>query len=125
MDTALPVRWVKSVGGDFLDLLRVNLEAPYFAAPVLGVYVIWYTGAKKAPVVKVGQGNIKDQIIANRTNIQVTQYSASGQMKISWVIVNRQNFDGVEAFLYDYYKPLVGERNRAVKSIPVTPLLSL
>jgi hypothetical protein len=125
MTTPLPVQWVKNASGDFLDLLRLNLDAPYFANPREGVYVIWYTGIKKAPVIKVGQGNIRDRLAAHRSNTQITQYSDSGQLKVSWVVVDREYFDGVEAFLYDYYKPLVGERKPGVASIPVTPLLSL
>lgn len=125
MTTPLPVKWIKSVGGDFLDLLRVNLDSSYFSTPKNGVYVIWYTGTNKAPVIRVGQGNIRDRIMAHRSDPQITQFSANGQLKISWIIIDPENFDGVEAYLYDYYKPSVGERKSVERLIPVTPLLSL
>jgi hypothetical protein len=125
MDSALPVRWIKSVGGDFLDLLRLNLDSSYFERPRQGVYVIWHTGPNKASVIRVGQGNIRDRLIAHKSDPQVTQFSSYGQLKVSWIIVDPVYFDGVEAFLYDYYKPAVGERKTVQKLIPVTPLLSL
>lgn len=121
----LPVKWVKSVGGEFLDLLRLDLNSNYFSQPRFGVYVIWHTGPSKAPVIRVGQGNIRDRLMAHRSDLQITQFGAAGQLKVSWIIVDRGYFDGVEAFLYDYYRPLVGERKTVEQLIPVTPLLSL
>lgn len=122
---ALHVHWVKSVGGDFLDLLRLDLSSSYFSMPRKGVYVIWYTGPAKATVIRVGQGNIRDRLAALRSDPQITQFGSYGQLKVSWVTIDPQYFDGVEAFLYDYYKPVVGERRPVAKSIPVDPLLSL
>jgi hypothetical protein len=124
----LKVQWVKSVGGDYLDLLRLDLKSTYFATPLSGVYVIWYAGPSKAQVISVGQGNIHDRLLARRADPQITQFSNQGQLKVSWVILDGQPqtvFDGVEAYLYDYYKPLVGERKAEAVSIQVTPILSL
>jgi hypothetical protein len=124
----LQVHWVKSGDGEFLDLLRLNLnpDSAYFLSPKFGVYVIWSTGTSNAPVLTVGQGNIRDRLMSLRLNPLIKQFSESGQIKVSWVLpTNPDDFDGVEAYLYDYYKPLVGERKRGVSPIPVTPLLSL
>jgi hypothetical protein len=122
--SSLSVHWVKNANGAYLDLLRANLNAPYFATPKLGVYVIWYTSPSKATVIQVGQGNIKDKLDLLRTNPQITQYSSRGQLKVSWVIIDPSNFDRVEVFLYDYYKPLVGERIQGVEPLRVTPLIN-
>jgi hypothetical protein len=119
------VQWVKSVGGDYLDLLRLDLSSSYFSEPKFGVFVIWYAGPSKSAVIRVGQGDIRDSLSARRVDPQVTQFSSQGQLKVSWIVVDKKDFDGVEAYLYDYYKPLVGERKVGIESIPVTPLLSL
>lgn len=120
------VQWVKSVGGDYLDLLRLDLNSAYFlAGPKLGVFVIWYAGPSKSAAIRIGQGNIRDQLAARRADPQIAQFASQGQLKVSWIIVNPGDFDGIEAYLYDYYKPLVGERRPVSQSIPVTPLLSL
>ena len=121
----IEVQWVKSSSGQFLDLLRVNLNSSYFNVPRFGVYIIWHTGASSAPVITVGQGNIRERLGALRVSSHINQYSSSGQLKVSWILINQQDFDGVEAFLYDYYKPLVGERKQVSELIPVNPLLSL
>ena len=125
MDAAIHVEWIKGVGGGFLDLLLLDLRATYFTPPKSGVYVIWYTGPAKAPVIKIGQGNIHDRLMIERVSPQITQFSSAGQLKVSWIIIDSGSFDGVEAYLYDYYKPLVGERKKVERLIPVTPLLSL
>ena len=119
------VQWVKSVAGDYLDLLRLDLASSYFSEAKFGVYVIWYAGPSKSAAIRVGQGNIHDELAIRKTDPQVKQFSSQGQLKVSWVTVDRADFDGVEVFLYDTYKPLVGERKVGVVSIPVTPLLSL
>ena len=122
--TPLDVYWVKNTAGDYIDLLRLNLDAPYFNTPQRGVFVIWHTGVRKAPVIRVGQGDIRERLRALRSDPLITMYSTQGQLKVSWVIVDEDKLDGVEAFLYDHYKPLVGERKQGIVSIPVNPLLS-
>ena len=41
------------------------------------------------------------------------------QLKTTWALVDKQYRDGVEAFLYDSYNPLVGERTPAAQTISV------
>lgn len=121
----LNVQWVKSVVGDYLDLLRLDLTSSYFSEARSGVYVIWYAGPGKSAVIRVGQGNIHDELSIRKADPQIAQFSSQGQLKVSWIVIDQKNFDGVEVYLYDYYKPLVGERKAGVQSIPVNPLLSL
>lgn len=124
-ESPLQVRWVRGTDGNFLDLLRLNLQSSYFLRHQYGVFIVWSAGVTQAPVITVGQGDIRDRLAALKKHPVVSRFAESGQLKVSWIIINEKYFDGVEAFLYDYYKPIMGERKRDISSIPVDPLLSL
>lgn len=122
----ITVQWAKNAAnGEYLDLLRLDLGSAYFAAPRYGVYMIWYASPGGAKAIRVGQGNIAERLKAHRVDPQITSYSSYGPLKVSWVLVGDDTdvLNGVEAFLYDYYKPLVGERIPGVTAIEVTPLI--
>ena len=56
------VVWVKnSSNGQYYDLLRLNLSAPYFTGR-RGVYVIWYITPTGGKAIYVGQGNIAERL---------------------------------------------------------------
>lgn len=116
----LTVNWVKnSNNNESFDLLRLNLNAPYFLNKV-GVYVIWYaspSGVNK--VIRVGQGDVASRLREHRSNPEILRYSSYGQLKVTWALVNAQYRDGVEAFLYDSYSPLIGEKSPAAQPISV------
>lgn len=117
----LTVNWVKnSNNNESFDLLRLNLNAPYFLNKV-GVYVIWYaspSGVNK--VIRVGQGDIASRLREHRSNPEILRYSSYGQLKVTWALLNSQeDRNGVEAYLYDSYSPLIGERSPAAQPISV------
>lgn len=118
MQPQLPVTWIKnSNNNQWFDLLRLNLDAPYFNDKE-GVYIIWYAGPA-AKVIRVGQGHIGDRLREHRENPEITRYAQYGQLKVAWAIVPRQYRDGAEAFLYDNYNPLIGERSPTARPISV------
>jgi hypothetical protein len=115
----LPVNWVKnSNNNQWFDLLRLNLNASYFNDKE-GVYVIWYAGPAEAKAIRVGQGNIGDRLREHRTNPEIIRYAHYGQLKVSWAIVPKQYRDGVEAYLFDSYNPLIGDRSPTAQPISV------
>lgn len=119
MEPQLQVTWVKnSNNNQWFDLLRLNLNSSYFNDKE-GVYIIWYAGPAAAKVIRVGQGHIGDRLREHRTNPEITRYVQYGQLKATWAIVASQDRDGVEAFLYDNYSPLIGERSPTARLISV------
>lgn len=116
----MQVNWIKnSQNNDWFDFLRLNLDAPYFSNK-RGVYVIWYASPSTARVVRVGSGNIGERLRDHRSNVEITKYSAHGQLKVSWIVVDNENeIQGIEVFLADFYSPLVGENFPRVPSIRV------
>lgn len=123
----MQINWVKnSQNNRYFDFLRLNINATYFSGKV-GVYVIWYASPSKSRVIRVGQGNIGERLREHRNNPQILQYSSLGQLKVSWAIADGISFqkdqlDGVEAFLANNYNPLIGDRFPNVKQIPVNLL---
>jgi hypothetical protein len=112
------VNWVKNQNnGQWFDLLRLNLDAPYFQDKE-GVYIIWYAGPS-SKVIKVGQGHIGARLKEHRSNPEIVRYSNYGQLKVTWALVEKWDRHGVEAFLFDSYNPILGERSPAAQPIPV------
>jgi hypothetical protein len=103
----IPVFWVKDTANQWLELQTFDLST--VNALAAGVYVIWHVG-HPGRVVKVGQGFIYDRLTAHRNDASITAYSRFGQLCVTWAIVPAVQRDGVERYLGDYYKPLVGDR---------------
>jgi len=100
--TEINLSWGKCVGGDWCNLLTVNLEHEVFN-DLKGVYIIW-SGAQ---VIRLGSGIIKDRLKNHRENPEITKYK---NLKVTWAQVNANQMEGVEKYLSDLYNPLVGER---------------
>lgn len=116
---SLNVNWIKnSNNNEWFDLLRLNLNAPYFQNKE-GVYIIWYVGAGGTKVIRVGQGDIGLRLQEHKNNPEIIRYGTYGQLKVTWAIVDKQYRDSVEAYLFDSYSPLIGERSPAAQPIAV------
>jgi hypothetical protein len=113
--TGLPfldeVRWItcKGDGGQgtqWCPLETVDLES---IGVIAGVYIIWHEG-NPSRVVRVGQGApIKDRLGAHRLDREITAYGQIGKLRVTWAAVPASQRDGVERYLADKWKPLVGD----------------
>lgn len=73
--TSLPVVWQKNTqNNEWFDFLRLDLTATYFAGGKKGVFVIWYAAPNKAKVIKIGSGNLVEQLKNLRANPAILQY---------------------------------------------------
>lgn len=110
----LDLHWYKSKAGTWLELARVNLtEETDF-----GVYIIWHAG-QPSRVVRVGQGDIATRLTAHRNDSAITSYAQHGILCVTWAVVSPRLVDGVERYLAEYWKPLVGDRFPNVAPIAV------
>ena len=70
------VFWIKNTqNNDWFDLLRLNLDAPYFLGK-RGVYVIWYTSPGAAKVVRLGSGVISERLREHRSSPDILRYAS-------------------------------------------------
>jgi len=105
MQDRTPITWVKnSTNGQYYDLLKLNLSAPYFLNR-RGVYVIWYTTPTGGKAIYIGQGNISERLTEHRNNPRIMQYASLGQLKVTWAEVREDLLNSIEAGLYNDYTP--------------------
>lgn len=106
--------WVKAKSGDWLSLNTFNLDG---VNTTMGVYIIWH-GGNEPKVVRVGQGDIADRLACHREDSEVQAYAHLGLM-VTWAAVSAREADGIERYLADEWKPLVGDRWPAANPIRV------
>jgi hypothetical protein len=110
----LSLTWIKSTQNEWLLFETFNLAS---VTKTTGVYVIWH-GGQTPRVVRVGQGDIADRIAAHRGDQQILAYRSYGGLGITWAAVPAYALDGVERYLADQLKPLVGDRFPNVVPVP-------
>jgi len=112
---AVNVTWIKSTANEWLSLETFNIES----VSTIGVYVIWH-GGQTPRVVYVGQGDVKDRLTSHRSDSRITAYRRSGLLMVTWAEVSRaSDRDGVERYLADQLKPLVGDRHPVASPVAV------
>ena len=97
------VNWVKcgSRSERFCPLETVILDE----VNTKGVYIIWHNTSAK--VIYVGQGDIKDRIVAHRRDPNILAYRGEGLLLVTWAsIPDEDERLGVESYLAKLYTPL-------------------
>jgi len=110
----MEVKWEKCVPGAWCSFDALELDK----VPGDGVYVIWH-GGENPRWVRVGMGMIRDRIEKHRKDPNITKYRQFGGLFVTWAIVPAHLQAGIENYLADQLKPLVGERFPNVQPIPV------
>lgn len=109
--------WTKYVNGNYCELELVDLSE----VKTKGVYVIWHGtrgNAVKPAVVRVGQGDIASRLTEHRNNMKILAYRSNG-LYVTWAEVPPRYLDGVERYLADTWRPLVGDAFPDVTPIAV------
>jgi hypothetical protein len=110
----LRVHWVKNTQDGWLPLDIVQLEN----VTDWGVYTIWH-GGQSPRFVRVGQGDVKARVGLHKNDPVITAYSMYGRLAVTWAAVPAAQRDGVERYLAELLKPLVGDRFPQAVPIPV------
>ena len=70
-----------------------------------GVYIIWHNISAK--VIYVGQGNIRERLLAHRRDSKILAHRGDGLLLVTWTpIPDLQDRLGIERFLTRKYTPL-------------------
>lgn len=112
----MQLTWIKCQGEVWCQLNSVNLAHQHFSK-MDGVYIIWH-GGPKPTTVYVGQGGIRDRLTNHRSDPRIQQYNHLG-LWVTWASVTQSNRDGVEVYLAQRLKPIVGERHPDAAPIEV------
>ena len=105
--------WQKCQGDVWGAFMDVDLSHSHFDN-MEGVYIIWQANG---PVVRVGQGIIRDRITAHRNDKAITAYNS---LHVTWAPVSASYRDGVERYLADTLNPKVGDSFPDVNPIQVS-----
>lgn len=102
------INWIKCAGDQWCNFFNLNINHSHFD-DLEGVYIIWH-GAPNPAVIYVGQGNIRDRILAHRDESVIIKYRGFG-LFVTWAAVPLTYRDGVELYLADRWHPLVGSQH--------------
>ncbi len=105
--------WQKCLGNIWGSLVNVDLSHPHFNN-LEGVYIIWQGNG---PVIRIGQGIIRDRLAAHRRDPAITRYS---NLYVTWAPVSDFYRDGIERYLANILRPVVGDAFPNVSPIPVS-----
>ena len=112
----LTVTWIKSRAGTWLAFETFNIGT---CDTDPGVYVIWHDG-QPPWTVRVGQGDVPDRLGKHRRDPRVLAYRSYGAgLFVTWASVPARYLDGVERYLADQLRPLIGDAFPDVAPIPV------
>ena len=102
--TCTNVTWVKQgyYWFNLLDITSSDVKGEE------GVYVIW-NPAYLPRAVYVGKGNLENRFYERKNDSRVLEYARDGVLYVTWANVLERYQEGVERFLADTYRPLVGE----------------
>lgn len=103
----ISLNWIKCGNDSWCSLNVVNLNNMHFNS-LEGVYIIWHAGVNPK-VVRVGQGDIKDRLFKHREDEEVQKYSNLG-LFVTWARTSVVERDGIERYLGETLKPLVGSK---------------
>lgn len=110
------LEWFRCFGDKWCDLFEIDLDHSHFDGRT-GVYVIWY-GDKKPTVLKVGQGILRDCLNEDKKDYVLAAYRQYG-LYVTWAKVMEYDCAGVEKYLGEVLKPVVGNRLPDVHPIRV------
>ena len=110
----LNFHWYKSTANEWLPFETFNLDS----VTSQGVYIIWHAG-HPGRVVYVGQGYVQARLGVHRANSEICRYRANGILYVTWVDVPAHQRGGVERYLADLWRPLVGDAHPDVAPIAV------
>ena len=106
------VNWVKCSRDVWCALERLTLST----VRGTGVYAIWAGNTW----VYVGQGDIASRLQVHRNDSTILAHRSNGELMVTWAVVVPPNqMDGIERYLADTLRPVVGKQYPAVLPIPV------
>ena len=99
----LTVKWVKYRKHGWCRLNTLNLEKVISS----GVFIIWKP-KNRHNVIRIGQGNIANQLHTLRNDPEITQFGTD--LLVTWAGIPTKYRDGIERYLFEQYSPATVER---------------
>lgn len=112
----MKVTWFQCKSGNWCECDRLDLGT----VDDIGVYMIGYESDKGSIyTIYVGQGDIAERLAEHRSDEKISTYSKRGTLYTTGANLSKSYRDGVERYVADQLKPLVGSRHPDVTPINV------
>lgn len=108
-------QWAKMPNNTYCPLMELNLD---YIQNTKGVYAIWQISPVPRTI-RLGQGYIGQRLATHRKDKAVMAYHTSGVYYASWIIPPAAFLDGIERYLAEKLRPLVGDAFPDVAPIAV------
>ena len=113
--------WFRNNNNNFHQLSTVDLSHSHFSG-LEGVYIIWYK--PKLDIIQtvyVGKGEIRERLRSHQNDAQIRLYgpSSGNTLYVSWANVPSDLQDGIEKYLHEKLRPLLGQRSPDATPVPV------
>lgn len=113
----VPGTWARYSDGNWCSFDFVSLQS---IGDVGGVYVVGCLGDASILTVYVGQADdIAKRLGQHRDNPDITTFRSVGGLLATWAVVPEHARDGIERYVADQLKPLVGSHHPNATPIPV------
>jgi len=109
----MQLAWQQCTGNVWGSLAYVDLSHSHFDN-MEGIYIIWQGNG---PIIRVGQGNIRDRLSCHRNDPKITEYPS---LYVTWAPVQALYRNGVERYLANILRPVVGDAFPNVLPTPVS-----
>lgn len=115
MDRTSPhLLWSKCSRNTWCKLLEIDTRRLEGA----GVYVIWH-GGFPSRVVRVGHGELGEEIAARRIDVRILPYIEQGPLFITWAVTAASDAEAIARYLEDRLHPRVAGPASSVPPLAV------
>jgi hypothetical protein len=81
----MEVEWYKCQGNIWCELNKVDIYHKFLDG-LSGIYIIWYGGKEDRTVLRIGLGNIRQELESNKNDIAIQAFSKYN-LQVSWAEV--------------------------------------
>lgn len=100
MKPEIELQWQKGRDG-WIPLDRLNIQSK-FLNDVFGIYILWAGN----DIVKIGKGKIRDGLIKDKTNKEITGQDG---LMVTWCEVQPDKLDNILRYLTSKLKPSIAD----------------
>lgn len=111
----MAIDWHKCTGKVWCDLFKLDLDHKYLR-DANGVFIIWTESEGRRNIMRVGEGNISDELKKVKRELAFQAFQHLG-LKVSWSEMSSMKRKGAVIFLVNELKPKM--QNDVPSGIPV------
>lgn len=99
----MEVDWIQCKGGVWCDLFKVDLNHSIFDG-LDGVYIIWHGNDQNRQILRVGYGNIRQELQENKNDLAMQAFAHLG-VRVTWAEISSLKRKGVNFYLNRELEP--------------------